>query len=145
MEKKLWLAVTVGAMLFGAFFYVGQRVMQELESRYRVSELQRNMRAADESRAIGMLRVFNTALTTYKSRHGKLPDELNALGREDLVSPGYEYDARRYVIEYLPEGEKYILRATPTTDARRAFYTDQTTVIRATRESREAQASDPPI
>ena len=113
-------------------------------------------RARAEQRALELLLETRTALVTYAdAQGGGFPASLDALPRESAA--GVRQAAQRalgegYRIEYAagslnPAGHvtSFSLRARAGNFGYRNFFTDQTGVIRATRENRNATADDPPI
>jgi hypothetical protein len=115
------------------------------------------------SSAASMLRTLNTAIITYASTYPDVgyPNSLAALSgqanqepaphhamlldptfaQEPVIRNGYQF---RYT---LTGQEHYQITATPVqqNDGLESFFTDETAVIRATKETRPATASDPPL
>ena len=113
--------------------------------------------------AASTLRMLNTAMVTYITAYPDqgCPASLQVLsGRENqeatqdhamlldqnflqepVVKNGYEFRYLRI------DKEHYQITATPVQwgEGARSFFTDETAVIRATAESRPANASDPPL
>lgn len=113
--------------------------------------------------AASMLRTLNTSLITYASTYPDqgFPSALSALSgqenqeatpdhamivepaflQEPTVKDGYEF---RYV---RTAQDTYQLTATPLqfAEGSQSFFTDESAVIRMTRESRPATAQDPPV
>jgi hypothetical protein len=124
--KKYWLLfiIIVAAVVVGLFIF------KEIERSLAQHELQSQW----EANATGSLRVLNTALATYTSRHGNLPLSLKELGPrgDDLVSadlsegriPGYEIEYKR------GPGTQYELRAYSADKTWNNYFTDQTYIIR---------------
>ncbi|HEY7404073.1 MAG TPA: hypothetical protein VIB39_11160 [Candidatus Angelobacter sp.] len=113
--------------------------------------------------ATSTLRTLNTALITYASTYPDqgYPSALRALsgqenqeGTQDhamLVDPSFLQEPavkNGYQFRYIRiSQESYQLTATPVlfNDGAQSFFTDDSAVIRVTRESRPATADDPPI
>jgi hypothetical protein len=100
-----------------------------------------------EARAIDALKALNSALSEYASIEGHFPASLEALGARGQIA-AQATSRVGYTLEYRPAIgygalRTYSLGARPTRYGLRNFYTDQTGVIRATRENRAATTSDP--
>jgi hypothetical protein len=109
-------------------------------------------RAAEaEARAIETLREIRSALAAHAEARGGYPSSLEALG-ERARKPAQQAQKEGYSLHYTPGPSNpdgvvgsYTLEARPGNYGYRNFYTDQTGVVRATRENRGATAQDPPI
>lgn len=109
-------------------------------------------RAAEaEARAMETLHEIRTALAAYAEARGGYPPSLEALG-ERARKPAQQAQREGYRLHYTPgppnpDGlvRSYTLLARPGNYGYRNFYTDETGVVRATRENRGATAQDPPI
>ncbi len=105
-----------------------------------------------EAQAAESLREIRTALRTYAdAQSGFYPASLEALG-ERARMPAQIALSQGYNVEYIPgpissDGgvHTYVLLARPGNYSYRNFYTDETGVLRATRENRPATAQDPPV
>lgn len=113
--------------------------------------------------AVSTLRTLNTALVTYIAAYPDqgYPSALQALsGAENqqpspdhamLVDPTFLQDPavrNGYQFRYIRTGQgSYQLTATPLqfAEGSQSFFTDESAVIRVTRESRPATADDPPL
>jgi hypothetical protein len=111
--------------------------------------------AQAERQAIASLQEIHRALSAYaEAQGGRFPQTLEALGQgvqraaQEALSEGYQ-------VEYVPgeSGENdqnrgishFVLLARPRNYGYRSFYSDETGVLRATQENREATVKDPPI
>ncbi len=108
-------------------------------------------RGEAEAGAIAALRQVDTALNNYMRRQGTYPDTIEQVS--GAAGPSYaSARSEGYTLVYRAgqpgsDGNirQFILLARPHIYGYRSFYLDQTGVIRATRESRAANAQDPPI
>jgi len=118
---------------------------------------------AHSSSAAPMLRTLNTAIVTYATTYPDqgYPASLSALSGQAnqeptpdhamLVDPTFAEEPvikNGYQFRYTRTGqEHYQITATPVqySDGSESFFTDETAVIRFTRESRPATAGDPPL
>lgn len=108
---------------------------------------------AAERRALEALRTVQAALDAYAEvRGGEFPATLETLGTPAVREAARSAQSEGYRIEYQaapadPDGivRRYALRARAGFHAFRNFYTDQSGVIRATRENRPAGEHDPPV
>ncbi|HEV2615264.1 MAG TPA: zinc ribbon domain-containing protein [Candidatus Acidoferrales bacterium] len=108
-----------------------------------------NPRPAAEKSAITSLRAVQKDLAAYQNGAGSFPPTLEALG-EPAVQAAQEAMSGGYALRYAPGqidadggAHGYSLLAVPRNYGYRSFYTDQTGVVRATRDSRPATAQDP--
>ena len=100
-----------------------------------------------EARALGYMRTLVTAQKLYKKKHGQYAASLTALaGSGSFTKRMAKTDRGEYVVGFKPKPDGYTLTLTPRQfDAtRRAFYTDESGVIRG-EESRPATASSPAL
>lgn len=115
----------------------------------------------NEAMAIGALRIYNTAMITYSSTFPDVgfPSSLTVLGGEGgspdhaglvdnlLSSPPFEKSGYRFTY-YRRCNEEYTIVARPSrsgSDSDRSFFTDQSGVIRYTKEDRDPTADDDPL
>ncbi|MGH9727981.1 MAG: hypothetical protein ACRD33_06385 [Candidatus Acidiferrales bacterium] len=108
-----------------------------------------NPRPAAEKSAIASLRAVQKDLATYQNGAGSFPSTLESLG-EPAVQAAQQAMSGGYALRYTPRqidadgnAHAYALIAVPRNYGYRNFYTDQTGVVRATRDSRPATAQDP--
>ncbi|HET6199996.1 MAG: hypothetical protein WBE21_04075 [Candidatus Acidiferrales bacterium] len=107
-----------------------------------------NPRPAAEKSAIASLRAVQKELATYQNGAGSFPSTLETLG-EPAVQAAQQAMSGGYALRYTPgqidadgNAHAYSLVAVPRNYGYRSFYTDQTGVMRATRENRAATAQD---
>lgn len=110
-------------------------------------------RAASASQAEGQaaasLREIGRQLTVYaEAQGGQFPSSLEALGEKERV-PAREAKREGYNLAYTATElngriTHYSLAAQPERYGFRSFYLDETGVLRATRENRQATGEDPP-
>jgi hypothetical protein len=111
-----------------------------------------NPTARAERQAVASLQEILRALNAYAdAQGGRYPPALETLG------PGVQRAAQQaqsegYQVEYVPGESResgrvshFALLARPRNYGYRSFYADESGVLRATGESREATAKDPPI
>ncbi len=131
-----------------------------------IPNLLRSKMAANEASAVGSLRSLNTACVTYSTTYGAYPSTgLSQLGpgspatstNADLIDSVLASGTKSgYTFVYATPGTTpngtagttYDINATPVTvgtTGQRAFYTNQTGVIRANSAGTKALISDPPI
>ncbi len=116
-----------------------------------VPERQGNPTAAAEERAVESLREVHAALSDYASAEGgAYPRQFDALGDRGRGAAQLSQSAS-YQLQYTPgpvEADGRIRTYTLQTKAGnygfRNFFTDESGVLRATRENRAATAQDPP-
>lgn len=108
-------------------------------------------RAEAEAGAIAALQHVDAALNSYMRQQGTYPDTIQQVSA--AAGPAYA-NARNegYTLVYRagqPDNRgnirQFTLHAQPQIYGYRSFFLDQTGVIRATRQSRSANAHDPPI
>jgi type IV pilus assembly protein PilA len=115
------------------------------------------------SSAASTLRTLNTAIITYATTYPDVgyPNSLPALSGQAnqepasdhamLLDPAFSQELvirNGYQFRYTRTGqEHYQITATPVqyNDGLESFFTDETAVIRTTKETRPATASDPPL
>jgi hypothetical protein len=105
-----------------------------------------------ENQAVESLLELRAALNAYAgAQRGSYPASLEALG-DRARAPAQKALSEGYQLQYTPgpagpdgAAHSYVLLARPGNYGYRAFYTDETGILRATRESRAATAQDPPI
>jgi hypothetical protein len=108
--------------------------------------------AQAERQAIASLREIHRALSAYaEAQGGRYPQTLEALGAQ-VRRAAQQAQSEGYEVEYVP-GETverggvshFALLARPRNYGYRSFYADESGVLRATPEHREATSKDPPI
>ncbi len=110
-----------------------------------------------ESKALEAMSEVRAAVAAYaETQGGSYPSSLEALG-ERVRQAVQLAQSEGYRLEYRPgpaeeagsraQGpvHSYVLLARPSNYGYRSFYTDETGVVRATRENRAATPQDPPI
>ena len=122
-----------------------------------IPNLLRSKMAANEASAVGSLRSLNTACVTYSTTYGSYPAGLSNLGpgspatstTADLIDSVLASGTKSgYSFAYAGGGTTYTILATPVTvgtTGQRAFFTDQSGVIRANTTGASPTATDPPI
>jgi hypothetical protein len=116
-----------------------------------VPERQGNPTAAAEDRAIQSLRDVRAALSEYASAEGgAFPRQFDALG-DRARSAAQLSQSANYQLQYTPgpvepDGRirTYTLQDKAGNYGFRSFFTDESGLVRATRENRAATAQDPP-
>jgi hypothetical protein len=110
-----------------------------------------NPSAEAEKRARAAMADVHAALASYAATEGHFPASLEALGDRVRLAAQWAQSAG-YQLQYTPAApggdgrvHNYILLARPSNYGFRNFYTDETGVVRATREDRPATPHDPPI
>ena len=111
-----------------------------------------NPAARAERQAIASLQEIHRALRSYAdAQGGRYPQAIDALG-QGVQRAAQQAQSEGYQVEYVPgeSGEggsisHFALLARPRNYGYRSFYTDESGVLRATQENREATAKDPPI
>jgi hypothetical protein len=117
-----------------------------------VPERQGNPTSQAETRATEALREVRTALVNYASaKNGAYPHELESLGEQVRTAAQFAQSVN-YQILYTPGPPEadgvirtFALQARAGNYGFRSFYTDDSGVLRATRENRAAAALDPPL
>ena len=129
-----------------------------------IPNLLRSKMAANEASAVGSLRSLNTACVTYSTTYGAYPAALSNLGpgtpatstTADLIDSvlasgtksGYTFTFTTPGTSGGTAGTTYDLTAVPVTvgtTGQRAFFTDQSGVIRANTTGASQAQTDPPI
>lgn len=117
-----------------------------------VPERQGNPTMQAETRAADALREIREALGSYASaKNGAYPQDLEPLG-EPVRTAAQLAQSVSYQIQYTPGPSEadgvirtFSLQARAGNYGFRSFYTDDSGVMRATRENRAAAAADPPL
>lgn len=108
-------------------------------------------RADAEAGAINALREAAGTLQTYEKRQGTYPNTITQVGNRAASAyaaartEGYSLTYRPGPVESDGNIHTFVLLARPEFYGYANFYVDQTNVIRATQENREANDHDPPI
>ena len=122
-----------------------------------IPNLLRSKMAANEASAVGSLRSLNTACITYSTTYGSYPTSLANLGpgspatstTADLIDSVLASGTKSgYSFTFAGGGATYSITAIPVTvgtTGQRAFFTDQSGVIRANTSGASPTATDPPI
>lgn len=105
-----------------------------------------------ENQAVESLLELRSALNAYAgTQRGAYPASLEVLGDRARAS-AQKALSEGYQLQYIPgpvgpdgAAHSYVLLARPGNYGYRAFYTDETGLLRATRENRAATSQDPPI
>lgn len=112
-----------------------------------------------EARAVTALREISGTLAACAEAEGSYPNTLEALGGR-VRAPAQRAQTEGYRVEYIPgpassdagssqlgsgRVRTYTLLMRPGNYGYRSFYSDESGVVRATRENRPARAQDPPI
>lgn len=106
--------------------------------------------AAREASVISMMRSFSTAQTLYRERFGDGHSyaELDVLLEKGLVGPALAngvHEGYAFTVT-LPSDSEFSVAAVPTDEkGRRAFYVDQSAVIRYTTDGSVPDGSSPPL
>jgi hypothetical protein len=116
-----------------------------------VPERQGNPTTAAESRAVQALQEVRAALSEYASAEGgAYPRQFEALGERAQAAAQLSQSAG-YQLQYTPgpvEADSrirtYTLQCRAGNYGFRSFFTDESGVLRSTRENRTATAQDPP-
>jgi hypothetical protein len=108
-------------------------------------------RAQAEAKAVSAIREIQAVLADYALAQGSFPGSLEVLG-ERVRPAAQQAQGEGYRILYspghlAPDGttRSYTLEARAGHYGYRSFYTDESGVLRATRENRPANAQDPPL
>ena len=129
-----------------------------------IPNLLRSKMAANEASSVGSLRTLNTACITYATTYGQYPAALSNLGpgspatstASDLIDSvlssgtksGYNFAYKTPGTSGGTAGTTYDITAIPInvgTTGQRAFFTDQSGVIRANTTGASPTQSDPPL
>jgi hypothetical protein len=116
-----------------------------------VPERQGNPTTQAEARAVESLREVRTALSDFAAtQNGVYPRQFEALG-EPVRTAAQLAQSVNYQMQYVPgppepDGSirSYAIQARAGNYGFRSFYTDNTGIVRATRENRPATAQDSP-
>lgn len=110
-----------------------------------------NPRPVAERIALQSLHALQQQLATYENGANSYPASLEALG-EPARDAAQQAMTGGYTLRYMPEqlgpngnAHGYMLTAMPRNYGYRSFFTDQSGVIRSTRDNRLATGQDPPI
>jgi len=135
------LAVGIGIVVLGVWGIIWFALPLRFE----------NPRPAAEKSAILSLRAVQKDLAAYQNGAGSFPSTLETLG-EPAVQAAQQAMSGGYALRYAPaqidadgNAHSYSLVAMPRNYGYRSFYTDQTEVMRATRDNRAATAQDAAI
>jgi hypothetical protein len=136
-----WIIVTVGVgcSLTGLLWYARR-------------EHSKNLREQEETTASRALHDIRTALSQYALTSGdQYPSALGTLG-DRAAQPLQEARTESYEMKYIPKLSSndgaitgFELWANPGMPNLRSFYIDESGVLRATQENRQANDTDPPI
>jgi type IV pilus assembly protein PilA len=138
----------------------------------RLAYLKRPQSSANEASAVGTMRTINTAAITYSSTFPDVgfPESLENLGGSPgddandssdqeanpdhtglidniLSTPPFQKSGYRFAYNKI-SGSEYSVSARPVkygSDGTKSFFTDESGVIRATSEDRDATVDDPPL
>ncbi len=110
-----------------------------------------DQRLQAEQVTVEALQQVQSALSGYLAAQGSFPDSLEALGDRVRIA-AQQAQGQGYRLVYTPghaapDGRtlSYTLEARAGNYGYRSFYTDESGVLRATREQRPANALDPPL
>jgi hypothetical protein len=105
-----------------------------------------------ESHALDALKNLHASLAAYSSSEGAYPPSLDAMGNSAARAAAQWALTAGYQLQYTPaqpgdDGRvhSYTLLARPSNYGFRSFFSDETGIVRYTREARPATAQDPPI
>jgi hypothetical protein len=110
-----------------------------------------NPRPVAEHSALEAVRDLQHQLATYQNGAGSFPSSLDALGdpareaAQSAMSGGYSLRYTPAQPDTSGNPRAYTLVAIPRNYGYESLYTDQSGVIRATRDNRPATAQDPPL
>jgi hypothetical protein len=148
-------------LCLGSLFLLGICFAQEAKKQADIDPVKQN-----ELRATGVVRTLNTSAITYLTTYEKTgyPPTLNSMAKEDGSQEYNEEHAglitedlgcknppcafRHYLFSYTKTKKGYVVTARPEAygvSGKLSLYSDQTVVIRATFEDREATADDLPV
>ena len=104
-----------------------------------------------EGRALEAMANVRTALASYAGAQGGFPDSIEALGNPARAAAQWAQSAG-YQLQYNPGSLEsdgrihgYVLLARAGNYGYRSFFSDETGIVRATREERAATSQDAPI
>ena len=148
-------------LCLGSVFLLSTCFAQEAKKQAAVDPVEQN-----ELRANATMRTLNTAALTYVTTYEKTgyPPTLSSMASEDGSQEYNEEHAglitedlgcknppctvHHYLFSYTKTKKGYVVTARPEAygvSGKLSLYSDQTAVIRATFEDREATADDPPV
>jgi hypothetical protein len=148
-------------LLFSTLFLLGACFAQESKKQAAVDPIKQN-----ELQASGAMRTVNTAALTYLTAYetaGYPPTLSNMAMNEDSQDYNEEHAGlitqdlgcknppcafHHYLFSYKKTEKGYVVTARPEkygVSGKLSLYSDQTAVIRATLEDREATVDDPPV
>jgi type II secretory pathway pseudopilin PulG/RNA polymerase subunit RPABC4/transcription elongation factor Spt4 len=104
-----------------------------------------------ESRARDAMAAIQQAINKYQASEGSCPPSLESLG-DAVRNAAQNAPSSRYTLQYTPghpdaDGRigSYTLTARPGNFGYLSYYTDESGILRGTREDRAATVQDPPI
>ncbi len=110
-----------------------------------------DQRLQAEQVVVDAVQQVQSALASYLAAQGTFPDSLEALGERVRIA-AQQAQGQGYRLVYMPghaapdgRTRSYTLEARAGNYGYRSFYTDESGVLRATREQRPANALDPPL
>src|SRR5882672_3056973 len=145
----------------GSLFLLGVCFSQEPQKQTGINHIQQNEQAATSA-----IRTLNTAALTYRATYERVgyPPTLSSMASngvskdyntehaglitEELGCKNMPCAFHQYLFSYKKKGKGYVATARPQeygVSGKLSLYSDQTAVIRATWEDREATAADPPV
>jgi hypothetical protein len=105
-----------------------------------------------ESHALEALKNLRVSLSDFSASEGAYPPSLDAMGNSPAHAAAQWALGAGYQLQYTPaqpgdDGRVhgYTLVARPSNYGFRSFFSDETGIVRYTREDRPATAQDPPI
>ena len=105
-----------------------------------------------ENHALEALKNLHASLASYSASEGAYPPSLDAMGNSSAHAAAQWALSAGYQVQYAPaqpgdDGRvhAYTLLARPSNYGFRSFFSDETGIVRYTREGRAATAQDPPI
>ncbi len=125
-----------------------------------IPNLLRSKMAANEASAVGSLRSLNTACVTYSTTYGSYPTALSQLGPaatatsttadliDSVLAGGTKSGYTFTLAAGATSGTTYTITAVPVTlgtTGQRAFFTNQSGVIRANTTGTSPAVTDPPL
>ena len=125
-----------------------------------IPNLLRSKMAANEASAVGSMRSLNTACVTYSTTYGSYPTALSQLGPaatatsttadliDSVLASGTKSGYTFTLAAGATAGTTYTITAVPVTlgtTGQRAFFTDQSGVIRANTTGSSPAVTDPPL
>ena len=125
-----------------------------------IPNLLRSKMAANEASAVGSMRSLNTACVTYSTTYGSYPTALSQLGPaatatsttadliDSVLASGTKSGYTFVLAAGATAGTTYTITAVPVTlgtTGQRAFFTNQSGVIRANTTGSSPAVTDPPL